>query len=448
MNPSVLELCRSGIAAARRFGATDAEVYGISADTTTATIEKHDLLMAKTQRETAFGVRALVGNQVGFASTNDVSDLERACREAALLAKASPGDPSNVLPASGPIVPVDGLYDVDAERYTTDRAVREAIGILEIAEAIDRRILIGDGEFSFRRSERAVANTRGVGTDERTSLFLYSVLATAKDGERVSNMDYQFGATRRVDRIDVEPIVRRACRNALDSLGAEPCGASFRGSVLLSPQAVESLLVGLILFQVNARNAVRRQARWADCLGQRVAAPTLTVVDDGRLPGGVAASAFDREGSPHARLTILEEGKLVSLLHNAYSATALGQQNTGHAAGSAQSVPAIGPTNLTILPGSATKDELVSEIRQGLLVTRFSGNVDPVSGDFSGVAKGAQLISNGRLERAVTGTLIAGNVFECLETLSGVSREQETIVNLTLPYVRVERVSVTAGTAC
>ena len=260
-------------------------------------------------------------------------------------------------------------------------------------------------------------------------------------------MDYQFGATRRVREIDVEPIVRQASQNALDSLGAKPLGSSFRGPILLSPQAAETLLVGLILYQVNARNALLRQSRWGDSLGREVAASTLTVVDDGRRSGGVAASAFDREGMPHAAVAILERGVLASLLHNAYSAAGLAQQNTAHAVGSAQTVPAIGPTNLEILPGSASRDDLVSEIRQGLLVTRFSGNVDPVSGDFSGVAKGAQLIENGHATRAVSGTLIAGNVFECLRSLSGISRERETIVNLTLPYVRVEGVSVTAGQA-
>ncbi|MEN6368487.1 MAG: metallopeptidase TldD-related protein, partial [Thermotogota bacterium] len=228
-------------------------------------------------------------------------------------------------------------------------------------------------------------------------------------------------------------------------LGAEPCGSSFRGPIVLSPQAVEPLLVDLILYHVNARNVLRRQSRWGDYLGRKVTASSLTLVDDGRRPGGVAASSFDREGTPHAAVTILERGVLASLLHNAYSAAALVQRNTAHAAGSAQTVPAIGPTNLAILPGLTSKNDLISGIRQGLLVTRFSGNVDPVSGDFSGVAKGAQRIENGHVQRPVSGTLIAGNVFECLETLSGISQEQETIVNLTLPYVRIEGVSVTAA---
>ena len=83
-------------------------------------------------------------------------------------------------------------------------------------------------------------------------------------------------------------------------------------------------------------------------------------------------------------------------------------------------------------------------LRGGLLVSRFSGNADPISGDFSGVAKAAYLIKDGKIERAVAGTLIAGNVFEALKTLSGISREQESVFNYTLPYLRLEGISITA----
>lgn len=82
---------------------------------------------------------------------------------------------------------------------------------------------------------------------------------------------------------------------------------------------------------------------------------------------------------------------------------------------------------------------------RGLLVTRFSGNTDPVSGDFPGVAKGAYLAIGGKVERAVTGTLIAGNVFEALRRLTGISKEREPLFQMTLPYVRLAGISVTSG---
>jgi PmbA protein len=318
--------------------------------------------------------------------------------------------------------------------------------MLRIAESIDRRLTIGDAEFDASRSELAVVSTRGVSAHERRALFLHSVLATAKDGEKVSNMDYQFGATRRVASIDVAPAVRLACRNALDSLGASP-GISFRGAVLLSPQAVQTMLIPLVLFQLNGRNVLRRQSRWGECVGRPVATEGLSLVDDPRLPGGVGSSAFDREGVPRAALTLIDGGVVASLLHNTYSSVSLGVKNTAHAAGSARTVPGIGPTNLEILPGQPSLDELIADTRRGILVARFSGNVDPVSGDFSGVAKAARLVEDGRVDRAVRGTLIAGNLFDALRTVSGITRERESIHNFTLPTIRLEDVSVTSSSA-
>jgi PmbA protein len=444
MNHDLLEQCREALAAARRAGADDAEAYAQHGEVVSAVVEKNDLQMTRVQDETVFGIRAFVGERVGFASTNHLEEIEPACREAVTLAKAAPRDAANALPNGQEVEPVDGIYDPASSDFTAAQAVERAIEILELAGAIDRRVVIGDAEFTAKRGEIAIANTRGVAAGERSAIFFHSVLATARDGDVVSNMDFQFGSTRRLAAIDVAPAVRRACANALDSLGAS-AGISFRGAVLLSPQSVEAMVVPFLLFQLNGRNVLRRQSRWGESIGQPVATSQLTLVDDALLPGGAGSSAFDREGVPHAPRTLIEQGILRSLLHNAYSSAALSQADTAHAAGSARSIPGIGSTNLAILPGPVTREDLLADTRRGLLVTRFSGNVDPVSGDFSGVAKGAQLIENGKATRPVRGTLIAGNLFDRLRTTSGITRERETIHSLTLPTIRLDDVSVTAS---
>jgi len=443
MNPAILVGdCQRALELAKKHGASQVEVFGQTSRAVTSSVEKNDLQISKSQQETRIGIRALVGNQLGFASTNDLTKIEQAAADAVTLAKASPGDPSNILPSAVDCPPVDGVYDPAADRFGTEEAVTQAIRFLEVAEALDPRLIIGNGEFSAEVRERVVLNSHGLEASERGSLFTYFVLATARDGERVSNFDFQFDASRDVASIDVEPITRRACEHALGSLGAEK-GESFNGPILLSPSAVQQIFAPLA-FQLSARNALRGMSRWKDAIGQSVGAEAVTMVDDGRLPGGVATAAFDREGIPHRRLTLIEGGVLRTFLHNAYTANAYGTASTGHASGSAGGLPGIGPTNLMILPGEVSKDDLISEIGQGLLVSRFSGNSDPVSGDFSGVAKAAHLIKDGKVVRPVTGTLIAGNVFEVLKTLSGVSIETERAFNAVLPYLRLEGISVTA----
>ncbi len=440
------ELCAAAVGTATKLGADDAEAFGRAVRSISTTIEKGDLQTTKTRNETSIAIRVFVGGRAGFASTNDPESLRHTCMEAIALAKAAPVDANNILPPPRTLRSVRGTDDPQARLFTTEDAIARTVGILEAASVCDPRVVIGDAEFTADLTERALWNTNGVRAHERGSLFAWSVLGTARDGDRVSAMDFQYGASRSVDGIDVTPAVRRVCEVTVDSLGASPC-TSFRGAALLSPHAVESILVSLILFQINARNVLRGLSRWKRERESEIAAPALSIVDDGTLPGGVASSAFDREGQPHSPCAIIEQGRLQSFLHNAYSAHALGETNTCHAGGSAHSVPAITATNLAILPGPDRRETLIEETRKGILVTRFSGNVDPVSGDFSGVVKGGYLIKNGRIVQPVTGTLIAGNGFDALRSISGISQERESLFSYTLPTIRIEDVSVTSRAA-
>jgi PmbA protein len=90
-------------------------------------------------------------------------------------------------------------------------------------------------------------------------------------------------------------------------------------------------------------------------------------------------------------------------------------------------------------------DKLVSEIDKGIIISRFSGNVDPVNGDFSGVVKGGQLIMNGTIKYSVKEVMVAGNVFDALRRLNGISRERKVIYDSILPYMRFDGISFTTG---
>ena len=437
------ERCREALKLTKRHGADNVEIFGQTSHAISADIEKHDLQTSSSQQETMVGIRALVNQQVGFACTNVLNELEAACADAVKLAKASPRDKNNKLTEPVPFESVPDLYDPRAETFSVSDAVEQTIRMIETADSIDSRLVVGGGTFAVNRQTRCIVNSRGIDLAENSSLFTYYALATAKDGAKVSNMAFHFDASHSVDGIDVVPVATRACQDALGSLGAEK-GESFVGPIILAPSAVQEVLVNLFVFQLNAKNAVRGSSRWGQLLSEAVAHSSLTVTDNGRMPGGVATESFDRERMPHRELTLINSGTATALMHNSYTALAMGVANTAHGGGSARSLPGISPTNLSVKPGEVSKDELIGGIKQGLLVNRFSGSSNPISGDFSGVAKAAYLIKDGKLDRPVTGTLIAGNTFEVLKTLSGVSSETERTFTATLPYLRLEGISVTA----
>jgi PmbA protein len=438
---NLLDECQRGLKLSVQRGATEAEIFAESTHGISVKIEKNDLQMARSERETMLGVRSLCDHRQGFACTNDLQGLEACCADAVTIAKGSPDDENNRFPERQKIASIEGIYDEAAERVSVADVVRQGIRMLDLASKMDRRLVIGDAEFTVKIEERAIVNSNGIRAHERSSLASYFVLVTARDGEEVSNFDFQGGASRTIAGVDVDEVVRRACERALGSLGARR-GESFEGTVILSPNAGLDILGGL--FQVNGMNVLRGMSRWGSKLNDSVAVETLTVIDDGTAPGGVSTAAFDREGVPHRKLSFVENGRLVLLLHNTYSARGMKTVSTGHASGSARTAPQIGETNFEILPGTVGKEELIADTKLGLLVTRFSGNTEPITGDFSGVAKGAYLIKDGRIDRPVCGSLIAGNVFNALFSISGVSSERESIFNYTLPYLRIEGVSVTA----
>lgn len=445
---NLLDRCKEGLREAHKAGADEVEVYGSSIRKKEIALEKNDLQVARSQREEELGIRVFKDKGLGFVSVNEFQDLKGACRDAVSLARVSPRDEFNILPEPTNFDYVEGIYDPQSEQLGVEEAMRFGLEMLYGARDYDPRVTIAGGAFIAEVATRAVASSKGIEGEERESLFAYYLFGMAAEDERVSNFDIQVDGTRSVREIDVAKVAREFAQNVVGSLGAEK-GESFKGAMLLSPEAAADLIVGPILFSVNANNVQKGMSRFAGKLGEEVAAKELTIEDDGTVSGGLSSSSFDREGRPHRSLTLLKDGRLIAYLHNTYTAAKEGQSTTGHASGGARSLPTIGPTNLMISGGEAAKDELLGEMNTGLLVTRFSGNTDPVSGDFSGAVKGGYLVKDGQIVKPIVETLVAGNIFELLPRISGLSKERKRVMAgerfAVLPYIRIEEVSVTAG---
>ncbi len=114
--------------------------------------------------------------------------------------------------------------------------------------------------------------------------------------------------------------------------------------------------------------------------------------DDGVNINGLGSSSFDREGIPHRYNIIIEKGILKKFIYNTYTANKENTESTGNAGGSPNTPPMVSTTNIVIKSGKSKLENLMSEMDKGIMINRFSGNVNPVNGDFSGVVKGGQYI--------------------------------------------------------
>ncbi|MDQ7780970.1 MAG: TldD/PmbA family protein [Planctomycetota bacterium] len=443
---SLLPIAENGVAACLKAGADEAEVYVTRGFEIGVSVEAGSIKSASQQTADGVGIRAFKNTGLGFAYVNSLDEgrVKEAAARAVSLAKVSPSDENNVMPEpSRPAPKIEGLYDAAAETFEVGAALRQVHDMLKAAHGVDPRVAIEGGGFSASASSRAVVNSKGVKAEDSQSLFSCLLVALARDGEDVSCMTFEFEDARNAKGINAVNVGLSAAKQAVESLGTKKI-ASFKGTVVLHPFAVETLLAAWLLSASDAGNVQKGMSKWAGKIGTQVASSLFTVEDDGLLAGGTASTPFDREGIPPAPMKLVNCGILENYFFNSYTARKDKKTSNGHAAGGMRQVPGIGPTNVRILPGPMPLQKMLADVRRGVLVTRLAGWPNTVTGDFSGVVKGGFLIENGAISVPVTETLISGNVAEFLGRISGVSQEsRKADSGLTSPYVRIDDVSIT-----
>ncbi len=440
------ELCDDVVRRAQKRGATGCEAFAERVTQTSANVEQSELKGASTAEHEAVGIRVLVGDRSGFAYVNRLADeaIDDAIGDALAIAHASPGDAANGMVEPRPGRPVQGLWDDDVAALTAEDVVESTVALLDEARGVDARVSVDNAELASSSSVYAVVSSAGVSAAASEAAATYGLFGMAVDGDEVGSFDHLYDGVRTAGEIDVGDVSRRFADRVLALLHPRE-GITYKGKVLFSPDAFEEVFLDTLFDAVDGDTVFKGKSRLKDKLGKRIASPGFLLVDDGTVPGGLGSASFDREGLPHRRTVLVGDGVLHTFLYDGKAARRAGRRPTGHAQGSARSLPSIGTTNVRVAGGTAGDDDLFRELKNGLYVGRFSGNVDAVSGDFSGVAKGSFLVENGKKTAPVKETLIAGNVFDCFEKLVAWGEKPHKNMATLCPLVLVDGVDVTAA---
>lgn len=435
---------------ATKNGAGEAEVYGQHGHSVSVTFEKGDLKLAQVDDAASLGLRVFEEGRLGFSCSNQVEsdDLARTAEDALSLARLNQPEKENHLASPRPLVNAPLEARGDLCELEVERIVELASNLASSVLAKDPRISLETATVSVHRLARSLRASNGVNHSESDAAISLSLMGMAIDGDDVGGFHYAGESLRDLERLDevTEELVDDFSRILLGNLQAG-AAKSYRGPILLSPEALLSICVSPLLSAASAIAVQRGRSALAGKLGETIASAALRLTDDPSDLGLSGASSFDREGQPTSRFPIVEDGVLKSYLYNGYAANVEERESTGHAQGSARSVPGLGVHSLHVDGGDGGSfDEMLSTLGEGLYVERFSGSVDPTSGDFSGVAKSARWIEGGREVRSVKETLLSGNAFELL--LSDLTLGSESLLrrgSYRAPYALIDGVSVTAG---
>jgi PmbA protein len=439
---------------ARQAGADAADALIAASDSLETRVRGDEIDHVVQARQHTLGLRALVRGSAGMrsavTSTSDLSEeaVDRLAAETVALARATAEDPAAGLPEdgfdAGSAAEDLGLLAPEDRAVSVEARIEDARAAEAAARAVDPRIANSEGSQAGSEFRRVVYGSTQdfLGDYESASHSLFCEPLARENG--AMQRDYWMTVARRRDALESPTAVgRTAAARAVRRLGARRV-PTCEVPVLFDPITAASLLSQLAGL-ASGYAVYRKTSCLAERLGEPIASPLLTVIDDGRRPGGLGTRPFDGEGLATRRNLLLTRGRLTSWLLDSYSARKLGMQSTGNAARSAGSAPGVAPTNLWLEPGTRSQEQIIADTPRGLLVTELIGmGFNPVTGDYSRGAAGLW-IEGGEIAFPVEEITIAGNLLQMLRDVDAVGSDLLWLSRVASPSLRIARMTV-AGT--
>ena len=315
------------------------------------------------------------------------------------------------------------LWNDELAEFDTERKIELAKELERLTLGVDSRVRIDDSNYADAYGEAAVASTAGIRQWGRENGCYVSISTLADEGDETQT-GFGFSVGRTPTVLDIGRAAQDAADRATRLLGARK-PASARTTVVLDP-FVTAQFLGIISSTLNGEAVVKGRSLFKDRLGDEVAAPSVSLIDDPTNPLAYTATDVDGEGLAARRNSLIENGVLRQFSHNSYSARRAGTVSTGNATrGGYGGTPGVGALALSLQPGTRSQAEIIADIDHGLLVQSVTGihsGVNPISGDFSTGAAGL-MIRNGQLAEPVREFTIASTLQRMLLDIAEVGAD-------------------------
>lgn len=314
-------------------------------------------------------------------------------------------------------------YDDSLNQVPTQDKINFLINLEKEAYSLDERVFaVNACAYQEFEGERYLVNSKGLDLHDKSNGGAAYIFVVVKDDE-----DTKTGISYRIfydfSSLDFKEIAKEAVDRAISMLGASNIKSGNYPIIIENTTFANLLSAFTPIF--SSDNVQKGLSLLKGKLGEEIASPLLTIVDDPFLKGGFASRNFDDEGTASTFKTMVDNGKLVSFAYNWKTANREGVASTGHASRSYKGPISIAPTNLYVVNGDLDLDEMMVLADKGLLINNLEGlhsGLNPVSGDFSLSASGYE-IKDGKKARPVNQITIAGNLYEVFKNIVAVGND-------------------------
>lgn len=421
MTTSLETLTHALLDAARAAGAEAADSIAVSGDSQSIEVLNGALEHAERSEGIDLGLRVLIGQRQASVSSSDLrpETMQAMAERAVAMALEAPEDPYCGLADADQLAKswdVESLELADPSSAPSPAELQESALEAEAAAfAVKGVTQVQGAGAGYSRSAIHLAATNGFsGGYERTSRSTSCVAIT---GEGLS-MERDYCGEGRIFAADMPSateIGRIAGERAIARANPKkpPTGAF----PVLFDERISSGLIGHLVAAINGTSIARGSSWLKDALGEQVLPENLSLIEDPYRPRASGSKPFDAEGLPTARRAIIENGILQGWTLDLATARKLGLKSTANAGRGTSAPPSPSAGNLTLTQGLETRDDLISMMGTGMIVTSLIGSsINPNTGDYSRGASGFW-VENGVITGPVNECTIAGNLHEMLATI-------------------------------
>ena len=296
--------------------------------------------------------------------------------------------------------------------------------------------------FRIHSNHSFLRNSNDLMLDARkTYFFMEFSLKAQKNGNLAEFWDS--GYYKEKEHLNFNERVSNWAKRAKDTLRAVEPKAAEKALVIFSPSVLKNAIIPVIGVHALGKAHAEKISRFN--INDVVASENITIIDDGLLKGGLSSNSWDSEGNPHQLTEVIKNGVFQNRLYDQMYGMLEEKQSTGNARRAPSGTVDNGVSNFEILPGDISFTDMVSDVKEGYYIDKFSWlNPDSVSGNFGAEIRSGYYIKDGELKNPIKLGNVSGNVLEMVKNCVYISKEREYNENSLFPYMAFNNLNVSS----
>jgi len=421
--------------------AEEAEVFMVSSRETPVQFEANRLKHVQHKQSTSVALRIVRQGRIGYAVTTELSDSQSLVNNAVEVAQF--GTPARFEFPSPDSYPAVEVFDPNVEPVTTEEMINLGEELINMVRGHTPDIVCEAGVTKDVISVHII-NSRGGQVSYRKSIFSLGI-----EGNLIQNTDMLFVGE---SESSCHPLrqpkaVAEVVLQQLELAKNRASAPSRSLPVIFTPHGVASALISPLMAAFNGKTVLEGASPIGSRLGQLVFDEKLWLWDDPTIAYCPRSRPCDDEGVLSQRTPLIEQGTVTSFFYDLQTAALAHTRSTGNGSRGGGRLPSPSPSAFIIAPGNTTFDDMVNDIKEGLVIEQLmgaeQGNI--LGGDFSGNVLLGYKVENGKIVGRVKDTMVSGNVYQVLKEITAIGSEAKWVGSfLQTPHLYCPSLSVTS----